>query len=93
MMMGFGLLFMLAILAIPILLIVGVAVWMMRQATPQNRYQPPMSNPPIVPPPVNIPPASPPRAQTADAGRVCSHCGAGLLPDWTHCPQCGAPVG
>ena len=24
--------------------------------------------------------------------RYCSHCGAGLQVDWTHCPQCGAPV-
>lgn len=28
-----------------------------------------------------------------DAKRFCSHCGAGLQEDWTHCPQCGAPVG
>ncbi len=24
--------------------------------------------------------------------RVCAHCGAGLQPGWTYCPQCGAPV-
>lgn len=24
--------------------------------------------------------------------RYCSHCGVGLRPDWTHCPQCGAPI-
>lgn len=24
--------------------------------------------------------------------RVCSHCGAGIQTDWTHCPKCGAPV-
>jgi len=24
--------------------------------------------------------------------RYCAHCGAGLQADWTHCPQCGAPV-
>lgn len=93
MMMGFGLLVMLAVLAIPILLIAGVAFWMMRQATLLNRYPHPASNPPIVPPPVNGPSASPPRAQTANAGRTCSHCGAGLQSDWKHCPQCGAPVG
>ena len=28
-----------------------------------------------------------------DAKRFCSHCGAGLQESWTHCPQCGAPVG
>jgi hypothetical protein len=26
------------------------------------------------------------------AARYCSHCGAGLQSDWTHCPQCGAPI-
>jgi hypothetical protein len=25
-------------------------------------------------------------------GHYCAHCGAGLQSDWTHCPQCGAPV-
>ena len=25
-------------------------------------------------------------------GRYCAHCGASLQADWTHCPQCGAPV-
>ncbi len=24
--------------------------------------------------------------------RYCAHCGTGLQGDWTHCPQCGAPV-
>ena len=24
--------------------------------------------------------------------RYCAHCGAGLQIDFTHCPQCGAPV-
>jgi len=24
--------------------------------------------------------------------RLCSHCGAGLQEDWTHCPHCGTPV-
>ena len=84
MMMGFGFLFMLAALAIPILLVVGVAVWMMKQAAQQN--QPPAVNPPAVVRPAVAPPS-------ANMGRVCSHCGAGLQPEWTHCPQCGAPTG
>lgn len=24
--------------------------------------------------------------------RYCSHCGAGLQTDWSHCPQCGASI-
>ena len=26
------------------------------------------------------------------ADRYCSHCGAGLQSDWSHCPKCGAPI-
>lgn len=89
MMMAFGFLFMLAVLALPVLLIVGLVVWMMRtnqQATPP---------PPAARPQVTIPPqrGAPPAPVSPSAARACSHCGAGLQPDWTHCPQCGAPVG
>ncbi len=87
MMMGFGFLFMLALLAIPILLFVGVAVWIMKQSAQPNRPQPPAVNPPNTAKPAVVPPAP-----SASAGRACSHCGAGLQPDWTHCPQCGAPA-
>lgn len=36
-------------------------------------------------------PATPLPADTP--GRFCTHCGAGLQPAWSHCPQCGAPKG
>ncbi|MCZ2076990.1 MAG: hypothetical protein DCC59_06335 [Chloroflexi bacterium] len=88
MMMGFGLLFMLAVLAIPILLVVGVAVWMMRQTAQQNQPHPPAVNPQVVIPSQRV--VSP--APSSSAARACSHCGAGLQTDWTHCPQCGAPT-
>jgi hypothetical protein len=29
---------------------------------------------------------------SATTPRYCSHCGGSLQPDWTHCPQCGAPI-
>ena len=32
------------------------------------------------------------QATNPGADRFCSHCGAGLQDDWTHCPQCGAPI-
>lgn len=25
--------------------------------------------------------------------QTCTHCGAGIKPEWSYCPQCGAPVG
>ncbi len=87
MMMGFGLLFMLAVLALPVLLIVGLAMWMMRQTPQRNPPQPPAVYPPVATPPKVASPASP-----SSAPRACSHCGAGLQPEWSHCPQCGAPT-
>jgi uncharacterized paraquat-inducible protein A len=87
-MFGFGWLMMLAVIGLPLLLIfllVGAASgwfqnWNRTAVTNQNQ-------PPAGAQPVNY--ALP--AQKAD--RYCSHCGAGLKADWTHCPQCGAPIG
>ena len=31
-------------------------------------------------------------ASNISSARYCAHCGVGLKADWTHCPQCGAPV-
>jgi uncharacterized membrane protein len=31
-------------------------------------------------------------SSSVSTARYCVHCGAGLLSEWTHCPQCGAPV-
>jgi hypothetical protein len=80
-MMGFGFLFMLLVIAVPIVGIVALVVWLSNA----NRQGNPFSqNPP-----------SEKREQAEDPGmkRFCSHCGAGLQEDWTHCPQCGAPAG
>ena len=30
--------------------------------------------------------------QVSPKERYCTHCGAGLESDWTHCPKCGAPT-
>ncbi len=39
---------------------------------------------------------SQPAVAGASAGgssqKACSHCGAAIHPDWSHCPQCGTPV-
>ena len=43
------------------------------------------TNNPSVQLPVTPAPASP-------GGRFCSHCGAALQSDWSHCPQCGATI-
>ena len=80
-MMIFVLLFLLLVVAIVVMgLIIGLA-WFNRtnrQGSPLNVNQAPEKREQITDP---------------DAKRFCSHCGAGLQADWTHCPQCGAPIG
>jgi len=83
MMMGLELLIMLAILVVPILLIAGLVIWMVRPGTRRDNF-------PSVVDRLSAAPVHPP---SSSAGCVCSHCGAGLQPEWTHCPQCGAPAG
>ncbi len=77
MMMGFGILTMLAVLALPILLIAVLVVWMMKSNGRQDQPQGP---------------STPSHTTMASMQQVCSHCGAGLQPGWAHCPQCGAPT-
>jgi uncharacterized iron-regulated membrane protein len=79
-MMGFGFLAMLLVLALPIVGIVALVIWLSNANRQRNLFG------------LNSP--SERREQTTGSGakRYCSHCGAGLQEDWTHCPQCGAPV-
>jgi hypothetical protein len=87
MMFGFGLLMMFVVVGLPILLVVLLVVAaagyipnLARNGSGvQNQspvYQPAM---------VSISPAT-------HVARYCSHCGTGMQSEWTHCPQCGAPV-
>lgn len=87
-MMGIGLLFLLAIIVIPILLVFalagGAAGFLHKRNDTSVAYQTPRSttSSSIVP-----------SDQAGDtSARFCSHCGAGLQPGWSHCPQCGAPI-
>jgi hypothetical protein len=87
-MMVIGLLVMLLVIGIPILLVVallGGATGLLRnQNHPATAWQNPL-------PMANNPGAQPGHPATPPA-RYCAHCGAGLQADWTHCPQCGAPI-
>lgn len=86
-MFGFGLLMMFLVIALPILLIVllvGGAAGLLKNRTGSTSI--PANQSPVYQPKVNPDPSAP--AVT----RYCSHCGAGLQSDWTHCPQCGAPI-
>jgi hypothetical protein len=86
-MFGFGLLMMLLVIAVPVLLLVlllgGAAGFLQNKDhnVSTNQAQSPVYRPML---------KSDPSALTSS--RYCSHCGAGLQSDWTHCPQCGAPI-
>ena len=86
MMFGFGWIMMLLVIGLPILLVVllvgGAAGLLQNQAhmsAPRNQSPPYYAT------------ANPNQAAITPA-RYCSHCGAGMQSDWTHCPQCGAPI-
>lgn len=83
-----GLLFMLLVIGLPILLIVallgGAARLLRNQNIPATPRQTSLSA-------VNNPDVQPGQPVAAPA-RFCAHCSAGLHTDWTHCPQCGAPI-
>ncbi|GAB4424825.1 MAG: hypothetical protein Kow002_14350 [Anaerolineales bacterium] len=79
-MMGFGFLSMLLVIALPIVAVVVLVIWL---SNPNRQGNPFYMNPPIE----KREPATGPSTK-----RFCSHCVAGLQGDWTHCPQCGAPI-
>jgi len=80
-MMGFGFLFMLLLIALPI---VGIVALVIRLNNANQQGNPFSSNPPS---------EKREQANGPEMKRFCSHCGAGLQDGWTHCPQCGAPAG
>jgi hypothetical protein len=86
-MFGLGWLMMLLVVGLPVLLVIlllwGTAGFL------QDRSQ--SRSTPLIQSPIYRSTTYPnPSALKAD--RYCSHCGAGLQSDWTHCPQCGAPI-
>jgi hypothetical protein len=87
-MLGLGLLVMLLLIGIPILLVIvllgGTTGLLRNQNHPVTVWQNPL-------PVLNNPVIQPGQPATPSA-RYCSHCGAGMQADWTHCPQCGAPI-
>jgi hypothetical protein len=86
-MFWFGLLVLLLVIGVPVLLVVVVfsgKLGILQQMSSPAPIQQPSR-------PVNL--STIERSEPPEAvSRYCSHCGAGLQTDWTHCPQCGAPV-
>lgn len=82
-MMIFGFLFMVLVIALPILLIVAIiaGVWEVAGRRGMPSFTP------------SAPVQTGLQVQSAAAfPRFCSHCGQGLQADWTTCPKCGAPA-
>jgi len=80
-MMMFGFLFLILFVVILVVGVIAGLAWLDKNNRQWNLFS------------VNQP--SDKREQVADpeVRRFCSHCGTGLQAGWTHCPQCGAPVG
>ena len=76
-MMGFGFLFMLLVWVVPAILVVVLGVWLFTKVSQKNSTT------------IFTPGRSP---VSQSSGRNCSHCGSQLQHDWSHCPQCGAPI-
>jgi hypothetical protein len=77
MMMGVGFLIMLALLAVPILLVVGLLLLMIKPLIGARGRQAAAGPGPVL---------------LEVGNQACSHCGAALRREWAHCPQCGATV-
>jgi len=87
-MFGMGLLIMMLVIGIPIVFVIallgGAAGFLQKQNRPADVVQKPVYA-------TSIPVVQPGQAGVTSA-RYCAHCGAGLHADWTHCPNCGAPI-
>ena len=85
--MMFGWLMMLVVVGLPVLLAVGLLVgafgFLKNQSIGAKYTQ---NQPTVNQPDINI------NQSSQEIRRYCSHCGAGLQSDWTHCPQCGSPI-
>ncbi len=87
-MMGIGLLMLLAIIGIPVLIVAALAGGSAGFLHPRNET-PVMNQQPVS---LNVNPIVQPDRSTSGSSRSCSHCGAALQAGWSHCPQCGAPI-
>lgn len=87
-MFGMGLLIMMLVIGIPIVFVIallgGAAGFLQKQNRPADVVQKPLYA-------VSTSVVQPGQA-VATPARYCAHCAGGLQADWTHCPQCGAPI-
>jgi hypothetical protein len=80
-MMMFGFLFLILFVVILFVGVIAGLAWLNKNNWPGNPFS------------INQPSEKRGQVTGLNAKRFCSHCGAGLQENWTHCPQCGAPAG
>lgn len=86
-MYGFGWLMMFVVIGLPVLLVVlllAVAADFLPNLARNGAVMQNQSS--------EYRPAGNSHLSVTTAARYCSHCGTGLQSEWTHCPQCGAPI-
>ena len=76
-MMGFGFLIVLLVLGMPLALIAALVIWLVNRGAQKH---------------VVSASALSQNVSISSTGQVCSHCGASLQRDWSHCPHCGAAI-
>jgi hypothetical protein len=85
---GFGWVMMLLFMVVPVVLIILLIAWALGGFRNLGSSLNNTANPTHG----SYSPASA-TLSTSTPQRYCSHCGTGLHADWSHCPQCGAPIG
>ncbi|RCK74704.1 MAG: hypothetical protein ANABAC_1421 [Anaerolineae bacterium] len=80
-MMGFGFLFMLLLVFVPLVALIAVIILGLSSTNRQDKQSG-----------SKLPPAKEEQTAMVESSSVCSHCGAGLQSGWSYCPQCGAPL-
>ena len=84
--LGFGWLMMVLMIGLPILGVISILMAAAGYFQNRSLNVAPIREQPRVDRNMNS------SSSSSSAARYCVHCGTGLQADWTHCPQCGAPV-
>ncbi len=82
-----GLVFLLFLIGLPVLL---VTLLVSKGSNPFQRISQAVSNPTVNP--TDYRPTMSQNSSVETISRTCTNCGAGLQSNWSHCPQCGAPI-
>ncbi len=82
-----GLIFLAVLIGIPVLL---VTMLVSKGSNPLQRVAQAVSTPAVNP--SEYRPTTSQNSSVETISHTCAACGAGLQSNWSHCPQCGAPI-